>query len=403
MINVDFGNLFTVELLHQFYANLLCPDFSITPSVKTQQVLNNHKAIAKQYKNQLIVGLKTEAYTGIQSTLNPISLKPFTKIDTGLQMTFFMSLNNSLFFNYTNLPSASSVPGNIYYFTNRNNNLSNGKNLLSSKILPYQSASTYMAGDLVVDGTGTVFCAILSSNSGSPFGTADANHWVKIDTNQYPTAADVLQWMPTKSTYRFDSPQNHADISVLGYDTGTGLYTKSFISKTINFNSTLPSFTIDLSSLDTGKYFLTVNGLRPQWIYINDELSSGTTFGVIDIYHDALPSPAQLVDGTPLLLSPKYSIYFLNRATIWKYTLVSPTAGSISVPLNKYQFANTLSSTQSFFISQTPIPLTDTPLQLTLTLGVHQYTPIACADPQRLTNIKQAGDNYPCSEIFLNY
>jgi hypothetical protein len=401
MINVDFGNLFKVELLHKFYTDQLCPDFSVAPSAITQQVINGHKAVAKQYANALYTGIKTGFYTGIQSGGVP-PLTPFVAIDTGMQMTFFMKLINPLFANYTNLPLVATS-GMIYYFTNRNNNLSNGKSFLTSKILPYSGGSTYKPGDLAVNGAGIVFSAIKSNDPAHLFNTTDAAHWMQVDNNQYLSANDVLQWLPSVSTYNLGGPQLSAAISVLGYDTVATTYTQSVISTTLNFNSPLSSFPLDLSSLDPGKYSLTVNGVQ-QWIYINDELSGSKVFAVIDIFNDATPPSCQLVTAGQVLTSPTYSIYFLNRATIWKYTLVSTTAGTIQDTLNTYHFNNTANTTvPSTFISQTPIPLSDQALKLTLTLNTNSYSPIACADPQRLTSITQAGDIYSCSEIFLNY
>lgn len=399
MININFGSLFTIELLHKFYSDQLCPDFTITPTILTQQVISGNKAIARQYKNQLIGGIQCDGISSPLKTLSPVA--------TGMQMTFFMTLNNPLFVNYTNLPSASSS-STIYYFTNRNSNPGNGKNFLSSKIPAYNSATPYLPGSLVVDGSSIVFSAIKSNNSGSPFDTSHSDYWTRIDNNQYPTTNDILTWLPSISTYKFPSAQTSAAISVLGYNTASDDYTKSYISTNINLGALIPSFTLDLSVLAPGKYSLSVNGSTPQWIYINDELNSSSTFGVIDIFNDATPASCQLVDTGQNVFSPIYSIYFLNRATIWKYTLKSDTAGTLidsTTPATiHYQFDNNASpNVPSVFLSKTPIPLSDTALTLTLTLSSNNYAPIACASPQRLTNIVLTGDSYSCSEIFLNY
>ncbi|MGZ3751833.1 MAG: hypothetical protein ACXVB0_08955 [Mucilaginibacter sp.] len=391
MISINFGSLFTVELLHQFYTNKLCPDFNIVTSAWTQKVLDGHKALAKPYGNQL--------YTGIKTTGDGIAVpfKPFVTVEKGMQMTFFLKLNNPLFVNYTNLPFVANA-GKIYYFTNRNNNISNGKNFLSTKILPYKNTTTYAPGDLAVNGSGVVFTAMRSNNSTHQFDTTHTDYWMQVDNNQYPSINDTLPVLPSVSTYKFTSPQSSAVIAVLGYDTAALTYTKTVLSKTIPFAGPISSFTLDLSALDPGKYKLSVNGLQ-QWVYINDEITDSSTFAVIDIFNDVTPVSCRLVNPSQVLQSPKYSIFFLNRATIWKYVLPVGHSGAISDGTNKYHFtgpANTVTST-------TPIPLSDVALNLTLTLNSNHYTPIACADPQRLTNIAQAGDNYSCSEIFLNY
>lgn len=394
MTDINFGPLFTVEILHNFYADQVCPDFSIVTSARTQRVLSGHKALARPYKNKLYAGLQSDAPP-------PAPLKSFIPIEEGMQATFFMNLNNPLFVNYTNLPFVANL-GQIYYFTNRNNNQVNGKNFLSSKMPAYDNTMPYEPGDLVVFG-GLVYSAILSNDMAHQFDPTHADHWMPVDNNQYPITNDVLPLFPSVSTWTFATPQTSAVISVLGYDDTNFTYTKSVLSKTITFASAYNSFMLNISALDPGKYSLTINGVQ-QWVYINDELSAGGAFAVIDIYNDPAPVSCRLVDGSQLLMSPVYSLLFLNKATIWKYVLTSKAPGTIIDTASKYKFNNTANTTTaSTFVSLTPIPLSDQLLDLTLSVNGNTYNPIACADPGRLTNITQSGDIYSCSEIFLNY
>jgi len=378
MIDIYFGNLFAIELLHSYYKDQLCPDFNISASAETVKAINGHNMIVKQQHSQLFAGIHCDG------NVNP--LKPFTTIQEDMQFTFFMKLNNPLFFNFSNLPS--TVPGKIYYFTNRNNNVANGKSFLSSKIDTYKSTNTYIPGDLAKNASGMVYRAIGSSDPLHKFGLTNTNHWMKVDSNQYLSEKDALQWLPS--------------LSVMGYNTATAAYTKSVISNTITFANPVTSFKLDLSTLQPGKYSLTVNG-KQQWIYINDELNGNSAFAVIDIFNEAAPASCKLLDGSGHLLtpSPKYSINFLSRATIWKYILASNKSGNIKDTANLYQFANPA----SIITSLTPIPLSNKALNLILTfpLNNQEFSPIACADPQRLVTIKKGTDTYPCSEIFLNF
>lgn len=392
MIDINFGNLFAIELLHSYYKDQLCPDFNISASAETVKAINGHNMIVKQQGNQLFAGVHCDG--------NVSPLKPFTTIDEGMQFTFFMKLNNSLFVNFTNLPS--TVPGKIYYFTNRNNNVANGKSFLSSKIDTYKSTNTYIPGDLATNTQGVVYRAIGSSDPLHKFALTNTNHWMKVDSNQYLSEKDALQWLPSLSTYQLGSLQPSAVIAVMGYNIATAAYTKSVISNTITFANPVASFKLDLSTLQPGKYSLTVNG-KQQWIYINDELNGNSAFAVIDIFNEAAPASCKLLDGSGHLVnpSPKYSINFLSRATIWKYILASNKSGNIKDTANLYQFANPA----SIITSLTPIPLSNKALnfKLTFPLNNQEFSPIACADPQRLVTIKKGTDTYPCSEIFLNF
>ena len=109
--------------------------------------------------------------------------------------------------------------------------------------------------------------------------------------------------------------------------------------------------------------------------------------------------PATWWDTGGNLLSPLYSVYFLNRATLWRYILPGSETGSISDATSTYSFT----SLGNDITSTTPIPLTDALLSFKLTINSNDFSPIPCADARRLTSLTQAGDTYACSEIYINY
>ena len=43
MIDINFDGLFSIELLHKYFTDQLCPDFSITPSTKTQSLISGYR------------------------------------------------------------------------------------------------------------------------------------------------------------------------------------------------------------------------------------------------------------------------------------------------------------------------------------------------------------------------
>jgi hypothetical protein len=390
-MTINYEYFFQLEILHKYFADTICDDFIITPSAQTQSVLSANKMIAKQYGNKLFAGLQVD---DSGKAINPPS--------ADLQLVFFLNLNNPLFFNYTNL--ASGYPaGKLYYFTNRNNNTANTRNFIS-QAASYDNSLNYHPGDIAADNTGTVYECIKSCKAVTP-SPANKTNWMAIDKNQYVSEVDALQWMPTVSTYSLPSPQNSAVISVNAYDITTKKFTKNVLSRTISFVQSTQSFTLDLSVLSAGKYQLTINGV-PQMIYINEELALQPAFAVVEIYNDSSIAAAyQLLNGTTLK-SPLYSIEFLNRATIWKYILNSTSKGVITV--SGFGFPTTVANTMA---SQTPIPLSETPIGVSLKLSFvnnHSVTPftvsnVACPSPQRLTSFINGSDNYACSEIFLNY
>lgn len=387
MIDIKYGVLFTVEVLHKYYADGNCNDFTITPSQRTQAVLAGNKILAKQYDNCL--------YTGLPSLIG--ANKPAEALPLNTQLTFFMQLNTPLFFNYTNLPFKWPA-GKLYYFTNRANNKTSGKKFLSG-VIGYNNAKTYTPGDVAADVTGLVFQAIKSGSGVAP-AVANPDNWAAIDNNQYVSEQDVLQWMPSVSTYTFNTPQTAVTVNVWGYDVGAKDYSYNVMSFQKVFFAPAGSFTLNLSSLQPGKYRLTVNGVD-SWIYINDELSGKQVFAVIDIFNDSsIDAAYQFTTGTGEFASPVYTIHFLNRYTIWKYVLASGAAGTVTDPLGKYSFSPPAGGAVT---SLKPIPLSQQVLKFSLAVNTSNFSPIANASPQRLVQYKTAADTYSCSEIYLNY
>lgn len=394
MTDTKYNLLFTLELLHKYFKDQLCADFMITPSDKTKEVLDGHKMIAKQYKHQFYVGVQLDNVG-----------KPLPVPEGGMQLTFFLQLSNPLFFNYTNLPFAS--PGNnIYYFTNRNNNRSNGKNFLSAIYPPYDAAKEYQPGELTTNVSGTVFQAIRKSTGvNPPANDVLSNFWKQVDLtsnqNHYMSGADYLQWLPSLFTYTFDVVQPSANIKVFGYNAGSADYTQLIISNFIHFANPVQGFSLNLSQLTPGKYKLDVNG-KEQLIYINDELSQKKVFAVVEIFNDSsLSADYKIMNGDSLIdPSPAFSVYFLNRSTIWKYVLPNGINGVITENSGVYQFPS-VAATNVYSVA--PIPLNDKPLDIKLKVGSDPLTSVASPGPERLTNYTNAGDTYYCSEIFLNY
>ena len=394
MIDVKFGSLFTIGLLHNYFTSQLCYDFVITPTQSTASLLSGHDCVVRQLGNQLYAGIKTNG-----------TPQPFIVPEEGLQLTFMLQLTAPLFFNYTNIP-LSWPAGNIYHFTNRNNNSSNGRNFLSLPT-PYNNTTTYEVGDIALNATGTVFEAIRTvTGTAPPADGVSSAFWLQIDAstarNRYVSQADVVQWLPSRSSYSLTAPAAAVAVKVWGYDLVARDYTLLVLTQTLSFPQPVSSFNLDLSSLTPGRYRLGINGAQ-QDIYVNDELAGTGSFAVIDIFQEAsLPAGYQLLDGGGNLLSPTYYLFFLNRATIWKYTLASNPISGITDNAGVYQF--TVSSpVSSTALSATPIPLNEKALNLQLTVGTQNYSPIECPSPARVTGTTQNGDLYGCSEVFLNY
>ncbi len=390
MTSINYSYFFRVEILHKYFANNLCNDFSIIPSVETQATLRGNKMLIKQYNNILYTALQTDD-----------AGKAFMIPSDKLQLTFFLQLNSGLFYNYTNLPSVFQ-PGKLYYFSNRNNNVSNSKNFIS-QVAVYDNNRDYHPGDIATGG-GNTFQCISSCKNVTP-SAANNTNWMQVDSNQYVSEADAVQWLPSVSTYTFDSLQPNATIDAWEFNLADNQFTKQVLSESISFKDPAKNFKLDLSSLSPGKYKLKINSTE-QFIYINDGLSAKPVFGVVEIFNDSsVPAPYKLLN-VDVLNSPVYTMDFLNRATIWKYVLKNTSKGTITVTPAGFSFPSTASDT---IISHSPIPLSEAPLNVSLALTVVDNDPanvtvadVACPSPAMLSSFLKGTDKYACSEIFLN-
>jgi hypothetical protein len=390
MIDIKYAQFFSVELLHKYSVDQACTDFTIVPSLPTKQILDDNRIIMKQYNNKLYAGANLDPD---QLKLNLPVQKPFIVPAEGLQLTFFLLLNNPTFYNYTSLKT-SNKNGNIYYFTNRNNNACNNKNLLTQS-LPDYVPGNYNYEDVVVD-AGIVYQSVSANNSSN----VNSTEWRKVDNNRYMSGADLLSWIPSVSTFQVSPVSTTINVVVTGYD-GTGNYTAPVFSTTMNNPGNLPSFTIDLSTLKSGKYLLSINGAAPISVYLYNELNNTQVFGIIDLYIEStLPNSYKILDVNNVLQSPVYSIYFLNRATIWKYTLRRTGTALIKEANDFYKFTTlppTVPPTPTTVLSQFPIPLSQNPLTILLD---DQTTHQPCANANRLS--RNGTDPVYYSEIFLN-
>lgn len=343
MININFLRLFTVEILNKYYSDQLCNDLIITPSARTASVMSGYNIISRQYGNRLYAGISADA-TGIPASLP----------DEGTQFVFFIRCVNPLFFNFTNCP-AGGLAGNKLYFTNNNAKPPvNGKLVLTAPIPAYNPATQYKMGDLVLS-AGTVFEAV-QNNTGAALN--DAANWLQADADGYVSAADV------KHVHK-DPAQQTADANDL-------------------------------------VHFL------PDADYA-DLLNSTNICGVLNIVNDStLGNSYSLLSGGKVTLPPAqklFTVYFLNRATKWKYILRPASTGIVS------QTAPT-TGTMAFpggpaanqFISAYPLRFNDIQpaanaftFQLTTADG-QKVTPLPLASPDI---IKQDTSLY--SEIYLNY
>ena len=101
-----YTELLHIDIMHNYYNDGTCPDFSIVPTPECSNILEGHRIIVKNKIN------------GIQLVL-PVNKDktPFIDLSGISKLTFYMMLNEMAFSNYTNLSPV--IDNKIYCYTNK--------------------------------------------------------------------------------------------------------------------------------------------------------------------------------------------------------------------------------------------------------------------------------------------
>ena len=101
----NYKKILTVEIMHDYFENGLCSSFEINPSSNTRNILKDYGIIFRKIINGFVlISNRDERFTGI-SFNGPI------------QLTFKLTNNDPLFFNYTDL---NLEGGTNFLFQNNN-------------------------------------------------------------------------------------------------------------------------------------------------------------------------------------------------------------------------------------------------------------------------------------------
>ena len=101
----NYKKILTVEIMHDYFENGLCSSFEINPSSNTRNILKDYGIIFRKTINGFVlISNRDERFTGI-SFNGPI------------QLTFKLTNNDPLFFNYTDL---NLEGGTNFLFQNNN-------------------------------------------------------------------------------------------------------------------------------------------------------------------------------------------------------------------------------------------------------------------------------------------
>jgi hypothetical protein len=400
-----------IDLLNEYYANLQCRDFTVIPSAETLLVLQNNQMLFKTIGNKLVVLVKVKTDAGNED-------KPYLPIAPETKFLFYMSLNQPVFTTVTNLDTDRLRLNQRYYFTNLYQNKAGTSLHLTKKITTYDNAATYNPGDLVDNGSGTVFECIQHSAGGN--NTGNTGFWFQRGTEQHVSSADMMSFVTTTNRFQTTVAATSFNINVFGFNIASNQYDKAvLISKSkVTSDVAIQEVPVDLSELLPGRYKIQIN-TDVFDVFVDDAVIYRNMFGVIELFsHLPATSDFSLLDSSGKVKDTivagnlqwlRYQVRFANRLAFWKYITPRKGVKAIKDKTNTYQFVQSppLPAAPDFFQSDHPIPIREMPAVYDVELNnpVSDEPPAAPnPDPNvtgMLTRI-DPGKDYYCT-IYLNY
>jgi hypothetical protein len=346
------------EAVRQRYAAATFVD--VFPTEHTQKKLAGHKMLFKTTAFGFLVAVQTDASAPDD--------RPAIPPGADFYLAFALRIRDPRFFNYTTLAGSSA---GFYRFSNESGNAVAGSHFLSTPVPAFDATRTYEAGEVYADNSGSpvalfrafrdtgpsaapvvvdwerippdtwsasatyasgavvlfadrLYQALVNGPSNNP---TDITQWEPLGmlANQYVTAADRLVLKPTVVNIDLSSaalPQ--VTIRLFRRGEVTAVVEQVYAAESGN----LDLAQLDLRGLIPGSYRLevlnsalsAVSGLGFNF-YLDSKASREGWFGIIEISRGS--GVLALFDSGGALLSPRYTLRFLNRSTRWRYIFPS--------------------------------------------------------------------------------
>ena len=308
-------------------------------------------------------------------------------VDSVRRLTFGLASLDPNFANFSNLPLERNGR-QLYYLSNLSGNGIGSELFLSQSLPPYDPASTYDYGALVVNG-GETLEAIART---APAATPQADEWETFaDGGQYVTSADRHPQQGTHYTHTIASA-NPGDRFSFSLTDASGRQTFTSTAIVPDEHPAASEMTVHLnfSGVEPGRYQLLLNGVAVQEanFVLFDPLAARASSSTRTGRRAPLPTPFALVEVfvNEASIAPQYQLLqassdrtviqpqtyvtrFKNRSTHWRYTLERPH-GLAEPPPTGWAVVSPLA-----YATDRPIGLRERPDSLPLLNSVPQPAP----------------------------
>ena len=393
-----YRELFTVEVLHDYFADGKARTMLFTPTPACVDALTGAGLIIKSFGNKLYV---------LAQTLD--GLKPHRDLPEPGVFSFYIQPADADFFQYSNLPLKGGS-ANRYYFSNRENALADGKLYLHALPPAFDATIAHTVGEFVRSGTGNCYeCLVnLAPNTST---LTNKEQWRNLGKVAYATALHHRTFTGPVANVPVVPVTKLVTVNVFGLDENTMQVDRLQYANTSVYEEPVASQQISLASLSAGIYRVRVNGVDHSFCYAPDNFWPGQV-GLIQVFtHDAVPADYQLLDGAGQFQSPVFSIRMAAVSSLWQY--IARTEGVKNIfdqTDNGIEFERVAPFT---FRSKLPLRLQERPYDK-LTMDYNNSDP---PDPTRKVEItklsvpgyrnqrttRKDNTDYLVSELYLNY
>lgn len=350
-----------VDLLHDYYADGACPDFSVAPSKTTSALLADRRLRWKTVGNKLLVLAEVDA-----------AGKPVPPLSPDLRMVFHMDLAGTAFLSVSGVDAAALASRRFHFSNLAGNAVGSPPGQVLNLSLPpavFDPARTYLPGAFVRLGNTTYECT--RAGTGQAPDAADSAFWVSKGAVRYASTADMVPILPSLTHLTLQTPASAFRVRISGLDPAAGTYTSLIREEVIRASALEASreVQVDLGGLPPGRYHLDINGESFQ-AWFEDEAVADGAFGIIELFnHMPAVDAYSMLDAQGAVKETAYSVRFSNRRAYWKYitplhkvdsilvsgdhTLPSPFTAGSDDPGQPGQ--------KDFFLSNRPLPLQEAP------------------------------------------
>lgn len=412
--------LFAIDLQHEYYADGKCTDMSIVPSAETSLLLKNRQMLYKMVGNKFVVLVKVN-----DSTAGVNADKPFVSLGTDEKFVFFLQLEKPVFTTITNI-DFDLFAGRRFYFSNIFETKLGTGLYLSAPVDTYSNTAPYKPGDIVTDGTDSVFECI---KAGTGNNTGNDGFWFDRGENIFSTKKDMYPFITRVTNFKAKTAATVFNIKIFAFNPVSEQYDKEVkIKDSVIRVGNVPTknVQVNMQPLGYGRYVIKINDEdhesgtdadgNPIPFYLSDEVVNSNYFGVVEILSRPATDPDFLLlqangkvkdklDGMGKSVWLNYIIQFAGKMATWKYIARTGKVISIEDETDAYVFTKTTVDQQDIFQSNIPIRLSETPVMfdLLLTNAVSSQPPPAPnPDPQVTGIISRSNSDYYCT-IYLNY